>query len=271
MQNKAFYSNKTLNVRGKVVDLTLPCVMGILNLTPDSFYDGGKFKDIKSVIGHVEKMLDDGATMLDVGGASSRPGAAIVKMEDEAERVLPVIREIVRRFPNAIVSVDTVHAIVARHALEEGASIINDISGGNHDEKMLELVAEKNIPYIIMHMRGTPQTMTTLTHYDNLLKDVIDYFRHKISRLRALGIKDIIVDPGFGFAKTIEQNFQLLQKLDYFNVLGVPVMVGLSRKSLIWRTLETTPDEALNGTTALNTVALLKGATILRVHDVKEA
>jgi dihydropteroate synthase len=271
VQNKAFYTNKTLNVRGRLIDLSTPRVMGILNLTPDSFFDGGKFKTEKSVLAQVEKMLNEGATMIDIGGASSRPGAAVVKTEDEAGRVLPAVRAIGQKFPDAIISIDTIHSTIAKEALNEGASMINDISAGEHDNKMIELIAEWEIPYVVMHMRGTPQTMNTLTHYDNLLKEIADFFHDKIVRLRRLGIKDIIADPGFGFAKTVDQNFQLLQQLDYLNILGVPLMVGLSRKSMVWRTLETTPDEALNGTTVLNTTALLKGASILRVHDVKEA
>ncbi len=271
MQNKTFYSNKTLNVRGKVIDLSTPRVMGILNVTPDSFYDGSRFAHEKTVLTHVEKMLSEGATIIDVGGASSRPGAAVVGVKDEAERVVPAIHAILAEFPNTIISVDTVHAIVAQMALDAGASMVNDISGGDQDNKMFDVLAAADVPYVIMHMRGTPQTMNKLTEYNNLIKDIADYFHNKLSRLRGSGIKDVIVDPGFGFAKTVEQNFTMLQNLDYFNILGVPMMVGLSRKSMIWRTLKTTPEEALNGTTVLNTAALLKGASILRVHDVKAA
>ncbi len=271
VQNKAFYSNKTLNIKGRVIDLNTPCVMGILNVTPDSFYDGGKFDQEKTQLAQVEKMLSEGASMVDVGGASSRPGAPEISVEDEATRVLPAIRRIAKKFPSAIIAVDTVHSSIAQRALNEGASIVNDISGGEHDKKMFEMVAEKNVPYIVMHMRGTPQTMKTLTNYDNLIKDITDYFINKISKLRTLGIKDVIADPGFGFSKTVAQNFELLQNMDYLELLEIPIMVGVSRKSMIWRTLEITPEQALNGTTVMNTVALMKGASILRVHDVKEA
>lgn len=271
MQNNAFYSKKTLNVRGRLVDLTEPRIMGILNVTPDSFFDGGKFRDETAILAQVKKMYDEGATFIDVGGASSRPGAAEISEAEELSRVIPVVKAIVKNFPDLIVSIDTVRASVAKKAIEDGAGMVNDISAGERDPGILGIVAEAQVPYIMMHMRGTPQTMTQLTNYENLVKDIADYFHKKISTLYTLGIKDIVIDPGFGFAKSVQQNFELLQKLDYFRALGLPLLAGLSRKSMVWRTLEITPEDALNGTTVLNTVALIKGASILRVHDVREA
>ena len=271
MQNNVFYTNKTLNVRGKLLDLSTPKVMGILNVTPDSFYDGGKFTGEKPVLDQVKKMLDEGASFIDVGGYSSRPGAAEISEEEEAVRVVPTIQFIIKNFPQCIISIDTFRSSTAIKAVEAGASIINDISGGEQDPRMFETVVSLDVPYILMHMRGTARTMTTLTAYSNLLKDITDYFHTKIHRLHQLGAKDIIIDPGFGFAKTAEQSFELLHHLDYFKILGQPILAGISRKSMIWKTLQTTTEGALNGTTALNTVALLKGASILRVHDVKEA
>ncbi len=271
MQNNVFYTNKTLNVRGKLFDLSTPKVMGILNVTPDSFYDGGKFTGEKPVLNQVKKMLDEGASFIDVGGYSSRPGAAEISEEEEAVRVVPTIQFIIKNFPQCIISIDTFRSSTAIKAVEAGASIINDISGGEQDPRMFETVVSLDVPYILMHMRGTARTMTTLTAYSNLLKAITDYFHTKIHRLHQLGAKDIIIDPGFGFAKTAEQSFELLHHLDYFKTLGQPILAGISRKSMIWKTLQTTTEGALNGTTALNAVALLKGASILRVHDVKEA
>ena len=271
MQNNVFYTNKTLNVRGRPLDLSTPKVMGILNVTPDSFYDGGKFTTEKSILEQVKKMLDEGVGIIDIGGYSTRPGAADIPVEEETARILGVIQMIVKTFPEAILSIDTFRSSVAKKAVEAGAAIVNDVSGGEQDPLMFETVAALNVPYMLMHMRGTPQTMTKLTDYENLIKDVADYFQKKIYRLRQLKVKDIIIDPGFGFAKTADQSFELLNHLDYFRILGVPILAGLSRKSMIWRTLSQVPEEALTGTIALNTTALLKGASILRVHDVKEA
>ena len=246
--------------------------MGILNVTPDSFYDGGRFfRDETQLLRQVEAMLTDGATFIDIGGYSSRPGAAEVSEEEEKQRVVRTVATVAERFPEALLSVDTFRAAVAREAAEAGASMVNDISGGAGDEMMVRTVAELSVPYVLMHMRGTPQTMPTLTQYDDLVVDLIDYFQEKLNTLRAAGVKDIVIDPGFGFAKTIDQNFTLLSHLDAFRMLGVPILAGLSRKSTIYRTLGVGPDEALNGTTVLNTVALSKGASILRVHDVREA
>jgi dihydropteroate synthase len=267
----AFFERKTLNLRGKLIDLRIPKVMGILNVTPDSFYDGGQFRDEAPQLRQVARMLAEGATFIDIGGYSSRPGAAEVPEEEERRRVVRTVEAVVRRFPEALLSVDTFRASVAREAVAAGAHMVNDISGGTADEAMLLTVAELSVPYVLMHMRGTPQTMQTLTEYDDLVVDLIDYFQQRLNTAHAHGVKDVVIDPGFGFAKTIEQNFTLLSHLDALRALGVPILAGLSRKSTIYRTLGVGPDEALNGTTVLNTVALLKGAAILRVHDVREA
>ncbi len=271
MQSKIFSVNKTLNVRGKLMDLSFPKVMGILNVTPDSFYDGFRYTEETSILKQVEKMIVEGADFIDVGGYSTRPGAEEINETEELKRVLPAIEIIVKKFPTTVISVDTFRSTVVKHAIETGAAVVNDISGGELDAAMFETVAAMNVPYILMHLRGTPRTMSQQTNYENLLKEMIDYFHPRIYKLQQLGVKDIIVDPGFGFAKNAEQNFELLSKLEYFHVLGKPILVGLSRKSMIWRTLKTDPEKALNGTTALNTIALLKGASILRVHDVREA
>jgi dihydropteroate synthase len=262
---------KTLNVKGKLVDLSVPVVMGILNVTPDSFFEGSRYTTEREILQQTEKMLLEGATFIDVGGYSSRPGAGDIPAEEERSRVLKAIQAIVKEFPQTIISIDTFRSAVAQQAVREGASLINDISAGELDAKMFETVAALNVPYIAMHMRGTPQTMRELTSYDNLMKEVMNYFIEKINHLNALGVKDIIIDPGFGFAKTADQNFELLKNLDHLKHLDQPVLAGLSRKSMIWKTLGVTAGGALNGTTALNMAALLKGASILRVHDVKEA
>lgn len=262
---------KTLNIRGQILDLSTPVVMGILNITPDSFFTGSRTTTETEILIQAEKMLTEGATLLDVGGYSSRPGATDISVEEELTRVTHAIRVIVRKFPAAIISVDTFRAEVAKQAILEGAALINDISAGELDQAMFETVAKLRVPYIAMHMRGTPQTMTTLTAYDNLIKEVITYFIQKISTLKTLGVTDVVIDPGFGFAKTIDQNFELLAHLDHFKILDKPMLAGLSRKSMIWKTLDIRADDALPGTTALNMAALLKGAGILRVHDVKEA
>ncbi len=271
MQSKIFSVNKTLNAGGRLIDLSRPKVMGILNVTPDSFYDGKKFNDEKAILTQVEVMLKEGADFIDVGGYSTRPSAEEVSVEEELRRVLPAIGAIAKNFPAAIISIDTFRAHVAQASVEAGAVMINDVSGGELDEKMFSTVASLGVPYVLMHMRGTPQTMTQQTDYDNLIKEIIDYFHTKIFQLHAKGVKDIIIDPGFGFAKTVEQNFEVLSKLDQFQILNKPILVGLSRKSMIWKTLKVGAEEALNGTTTLNTIALMKSASILRVHDVREA
>jgi len=248
-----------------------PKIMGVLNVTPDSFYDGSRYDSEQAILKQVEKMLHEGATFIDVGGYSSRPGAEDISVEEEISRISKAIKIIVRNFPEAIISIDTFRSKVAHAAIQEGAAMINDISGGNHDSNMFGLVADLQVPYIVMHIRGNPKSMNQLLDYENLVKDVTEYLQRQIYQLQLLGIKDIIVDPGFGFAKNIRQNFALLDSLNYFKILNKPLLVGISRKSMIWKTLSTTPDQALNGTTCLNTIALLKGASILRVHDVREA
>lgn len=270
-ENKIFYTNQTLNVRGRLLRLVPPTIMGILNVTPDSFYDGARYDSERKILSQVEKMLIEGATFIDVGGYSTRPGAPDVSAREETLRITSAIQSIVKNFPEAIISIDTFRSQVAHAAVQEGASMINDISGGEQDSNMIATVAALGVPYVVMHMRGNPETMSQLTQYENLVKDVTDFFHRKIQQLQQAGVKDVIVDLGFGFAKTIQQNFTLLNSLDYFKILNKPILIGLSRKSMIWKTLSVTPDDALNGTTCLNTLAVLKGANMLRVHDVREA
>ncbi len=271
MQNKAFLTNKTLNLGGRLVSIKKPVIMGILNVTPDSFFDGNLYTNEKKILSQVEKMIAEGATFVDVGGYSSRPGAEEITVEEEQKRILGAIKPILKKFPETFISIDTFRSEVAKAAVGEGAVMINDISGGSLDAKMFETTAQLKVPYILMHMRGNPKTMTSQTDYQHLVKEVMDYFHQKLNQLSQYNHSDIIIDPGFGFAKTITQNFELLNQLEYFSQLEKPLLVGLSRKSMIWKTLQSSPEEALNGTTALNTIALLKGANILRVHDVKEA
>ncbi len=261
----------TINCNGHLVDLTTPKVMGILNVTPNSFYDGGKFTEDKKRLYQVEKMLIDGASFIDVGGYSSKPNAEEVSEKEELQRVIPVIQTILNEFPSAIVSIDTFRSEVAKQSIQNGAAIINDISAGSLDVNMMPTVAQLQVPYIMMHMKGTPQTMQSLTQYDNVVKEILFYFSEKVAQARYHGINDLIIDPGFGFAKTLAQNFEVLGKLELFQMLELPLLIGVSRKSMIHKTLATTSEMALNGTTSLNTIALMKGANILRVHDVKEA
>jgi dihydropteroate synthase len=261
----------TINCKGTLIDLSQPKVMGILNVTPNSFYDGGKYADEKSVLEQAEKMLKDGATFIDVGAYSSKPNAAFVSEEEELHRLIPVVALLLKEFPAVLLSIDTFRSTVAKKAIEAGAAIINDISAGNLDPEMMKTVAQLQVPYLMMHLKGTPQTMQNLTDYDDIVKEIIFYFAQKISEARNLGINDLMIDPGYGFAKTSAQNFEVLNKSDLLKHLGVPILAGLSRKSMIYKTLNTTAKEALNGTSVLNTLALTKGATILRVHDVKEA
>ena len=261
----------TINCRGQLIDLTSPKVMGILNVTPNSFYDGGAYSEEKSILTQVEKLLVEGATFIDIGAYSSKPKADFVSEEEELQRLIPVIISILKHFPEALISVDTFRANVAKTAIENGACIINDISAGNLDDKMMETVANLHVPYIMMHMKGTPQTMQSLAKYENSIKERLFYFSEKVAQARSFGIHDLIVDPGFGFAKTLEQNYEVLNNLEMFQMLELPVLVGVSRKSMIYKTLETSAEFALNGTTVLNTIALQKGAKILRVHDVEEA
>ena len=246
--------------------------MGVLNITPDSFYKGSRYMEENAIITAAGKMLEEGADFLDVGGYSSRPGAEDISPDEEKKRVLKAIKLISGEFPAAVISVDTFRADIAREAvLECGARMINDISGGESDRSMFPLIEELNIPYIMMHMRGNPRNMQDCIEYDDVVADILRWFGPKIVSLQSAGVKDIIIDPGFGFGKTIKDNFELLRRLNNFSIAGLPVLVGVSRKSMIWRTLEITPDESLNGTSVLNTVALMNGADILRVHDVKEA
>lgn len=261
----------TINCNGELIDLSTPKVMGILNVTPDSFFDGGRYTNDREVLQRVEQMLTDGATFIDVGGYSSKPNAVAVTVQEEKARTIPVVASIVQHFPEAIVSIDTFRSDVAQLCLDQGAAIVNDISAGFLDPLMMQIVANYRVPYIMMHMKGTPQTMSTLAQYDDLVKEILFYFSERIAAARSLGISDLIVDPGFGFAKTIDQNFELLRDLDIFKTLDLPILAGVSRKSMIHKTLQIKPEEALNGTTVLNTLALEKGAAILRVHDVKEA
>lgn len=270
MQNTAFSTNITLNIGGRLLEIRHPLLMGILNVTPDSFFDGGRYTDQKQILERVESLYRDGATFIDLGGYSSRPGAKDISTDDELGRVLPAIKSIVKHFPEVILSIDTFRSEVARAAVSEGVALVNDISGGSLDPKMIGTVAELGVPYIFMHMKGSPQTMNQMPNYDHMMKEIISYFHQKLASMREAGLKDIIIDPGFGFAKTREQNFHLLDHLDLLQMFGVPILAGLSRKSMVWKTLDVQPEEALNGTTVLNTIALMKGANILRVHDVKE-
>ena len=262
---------QTINCRGNLIDLSVPKVMGIINVTPDSFYDGGKTFSEKEILTQTEKMLSEGATFLDIGGYSTRPGAEEISEKEEIRRVVEAIESILKNFPQALISVDTFRSEVAKKAVAAGATMVNDVSGGTLDAEMYRTVSKLKVPYILMHMRGTPITMTKLTDYENITIDVIKDLSHKIALARAEGINDIIDDPGFGFAKTRQQGFQMLNNLELFQNLQIPILVGISRKSMVYKTLETSAENALNGTTSLNTIALLKGASILRVHDVKEA
>jgi dihydropteroate synthase len=261
----------TINCKGQLIDLSTPKIMGILNVTPNSFYDGGKFTLSENGLSQVGKMLEEGATFIDIGAYSSKPNAEFVSEEEERSRILPVVKSILKQFPDALLSIDTFRSEIAAVCIENGAAIINDISAGNLDEKMMDVVAKYNVPYIMMHLRGTPQTMQSQTNYENIIKEMLFYFSEKVNKARSLGINDLIIDPGFGFAKTLEQNYEVLQNLELFQMLDLPLLAGISRKSMVYKPLGLTANEALNGTTVLNTIALSKGANILRVHDVKEA
>ena len=264
--------HNSININGKLIDLNVPRVMGVINMTPDSFYKGSRHENPESVLSVVSGMIEDGADFIDIGGCSTRPGSASPGPEEEKRRVLPAIKKITSEFPRAIVSVDTFRAAVARDALCDcGAHMINDVSGGEADPGMFSLVRELNVPYILMHMQGTPGTMQDHPEYDDIVADILQYFGRKIVDLHSGGVRDIILDPGFGFGKTADHNFELLRRFRELKVSGLPLMAGLSRKSMVWKTLGITPDQALPGTVVLNTVALLNGANILRVHDVKEA
>ena len=261
----------TINCKGKLIDLTTPKVMGILNLTPDSFYDGGKYQDESGVFLQVEKMLTEGATFIDVGAYSSRPGAKHISEEEELQRIVPIVKKLITKFPHILLSIDTFRSKVAKQCIEAGAALINDISAGEMDEKMMQTAGDLNVPYIMMHMNGTPQNMQQNPIYNNVTQEVLYYFSEKLVLARSFGINDVIIDPGFGFGKTNVHNYQLLNELELFKNIELPLLIGLSRKSMIYKTLNSDAQNALNGTTSLNTISLFKGANILRVHDAKEA
>ena len=260
----------TLNCKGRLLVLDKPVVMGILNITPDSFYSGSRIEQ-QDVLQKAGQMIEEGATILDIGGQSTRPGSDRLTAAEELNRVLPAIKIIKENYPSVFLSIDTYHAAVASETVAAGIDMVNDISAGDMDADMLSTVASLNVPFIAMHMQGTPDTMQDKPTYDNIAKEVVDYFIQKTADCKAAGITDIVIDPGFGFGKTINHNFQLLKQMEVLQLFQIPVLAGLSRKSTIWKTLHVTPEEALNGTTVLNTIALTKGASILRVHDVKEA
>jgi dihydropteroate synthase len=261
----------TLNCKGRILVIDQPIVMGIINVTPDSFYSGSRKTVVDEVLRQAEKMIGEGAAILDIGGQSTRPGSEDIGMEGELARVIPAIEAIKMRLPESTISIDTYYSRVALEAVSAGACMVNDISSGTLDNQMIPTVAALNVPYIAMHMKGTPKTMNDFAHYEDVTLEVLDFFIKKVEECREAGIKDVIVDVGFGFAKTIAHNFTLLKNLSIFKILEKPLLVGLSRKATIYKTLGTSPEEALNGTTVLNTIALQHGASILRVHDVKEA
>ena len=262
---------RTINCKGNLIDLSTPKVMGIINLTPDSFYDGGKLTSKKEILLKAEKMLQEGATFLDLGAYSSRPGAQFVSEKEEIDRVLPVIKILLNEFPETLLSIDTFRSNVADESISAGASLINDISAGKLDDHMFKIIAQHQVPYVMMHMRGTPELMMKNTDYTDLTKEVLYYFSERIAKARSFGINDLIADPGFGFSKTLDQNYELFNDLELFRNLNVPLLLGISRKSMIQKKIKTTAANSLNGTTALHAIAIQKGASILRVHDVKEA
>lgn len=266
-----FQTKKTLHVGGKIINLSQPKVMGILNLTPDSFFKDSRIQTEKKLLQEAEKMLAEGADFLDLGAYSSRPGATDISTEEEEKRLIPAVKLMAKTFPEALLSIDTFRAIIAEKAIENGAHLINDISGGNRDAELFKTVGRLKVPYVLMHIKGTPQNMATNNQYENMIQEMCFYFSEKIESLKQAGVNDIILDPGFGFAKNTDQNFELLKHLNDFQFLGFPILVGLSRKSMIWKSLNILPEQALNGTSVLNTLALSAGASILRVHDVKEA
>lgn len=261
----------TLNCKGRLLVVDKPLVMGIINATPDSFYEGSRQQTVDAILQQAEKMIQDGADILDIGGQSTRPGSTIVGAEEELKRVISAIEAIHQHFPETFISVDTYFSLVAREAVNAGASIINDISAGGMDANMSATVAALRVPYVLMHMQGTPQTMQQSPQYENVTREVLDFFITKNDELKKAGINDVIIDPGFGFGKTIAHNFELLRNLAVFKMIDHPLLLGISRKSTIYKTLDVKPTEALNGTTVLNTIGLMNGASILRVHDVKEA
>ena len=261
----------TLNCKGRLLAIDKPLVMGVINATPDSFYGGSRLDGVDEIVAKAEKMLNDGADIIDIGGQSTRPGSELISADEEIGRVVPAVKAIANKFPEVFISIDTFYSKVAIAAVNAGATMVNDISAGSMDNKMIETVAELKVPYILMHMKGTPQTMQQNAVYENVTREVLDFFIAKTNDLKNAGIVDIIIDPGFGFAKTIDQNFELLKNLSVFKMLDKVLMLGISRKSTIYKTLGVNADDALNGTTILNTIGLMNGASILRVHDVKEA
>ncbi len=261
----------TINCKGTLIDLSTPKVMGILNITPDSFFDGGKYKNEKDILSQVEKMLSEGATFIDIGAYSSRPGATHISEDEELNRIIPIVELLTANFPGIVISIDTFRSKIAKETIASGAALINDISGGNMDKDMFRTIAKLQVPYILMHMQGTPQNMQKNPSYKNITTDLISFFAEKIFELHRLKVNDVIIDVGFGFGKTIEHNYQLLKQLDLFKNLDAPILTGVSRKSMLYKLLNVTPKDALNATTAANTIALLNGTNILRVHDVKEA
>ena len=261
----------TLNCKGRLLVVDKPLVMGIINATPDSFFGGSRFNEANEIMAEVEKMLHEGADIIDIGGQSTRPGSELIPADEELKRVVPAIKLIIEKFPEAFISIDTFYSKVAKAAVDAGASIVNDISAGTMDEKMIETVARLKVPYVLMHMKGTPQTMQQNPTYENVTREILDFFIAKTHDLKKAGVLDILIDPGFGFGKTIDHNFELLKNLSVFKMLDKPILAGISRKSTIYKTLNIPVSEALNGTTVLNTIALMNGASILRVHDVKEA
>lgn len=271
VQDTLFSTEFTLNCRGKIFDLSTPVVMGILNITPDSFHDGGKYNSKQEAIKRTSHMLDQGARIIDVGAASSRPGASEINEQEELDRLLPILIALAKEFPETVFSVDTFHSNVAREAIEKGASIINDISGGQWDQNMFDTIVELQVPYVLMHIVGKPKNMQEYPEYENVVTEVGYYFSEKLARLKELGVNDIIIDPGFGFGKSVSHNYDLLNNLDHFQMFELPILAGISRKSMIYKTLNVSAKDSLNGTTAINMVALERGAKILRVHDVKEA
>ena len=270
-KDNLFKVKSTLNIRGNLMDLTSPKIMGILNITPDSFYAGSRSQGVSNTVEKALQMIDYGAEVIDIGGYSTRPGADDIPVSEEIDRVIPIISALTKEMPKVIISIDTFRAEVAKRAVIAGASIINDVSGGNLDPSMFQTVADLGVPYILMHMRGTPQTMKGLNDYGHLLNDITKELETKKQQLLSLGVSDIVIDPGFGFAKNIAQNYEILRNLGYFKRLKLPILAGISRKSMIYKTLKVTPEDALNGTTALNMAALINGASLLRAHDVKEA
>jgi dihydropteroate synthase len=266
-----FDTQRTINCNGILLDLEIPRVMGILNVTPDSFYDGGRYQEKESILAQVEKMVTEGADIIDIGGMSSRPGADIIGIDEELKRVIPAVEAVSKRFPETVISIDTIHSKVAVESIGAGAHLVNDISAGKMDDKMYETVARLGIPYILMHMQGRPSDMQEQPVYEDVVQEVLDFFIQETGQLRALGVKDVILDPGFGFGKSVDHNYQLLKKMEAFQILDCPVLTGVSRKSMINKVLNISPREALNGTTALHMVALMNGSQLLRVHDVKEA